>query len=82
MSVSNEELQRNIRAAHRDAETYGLESILEKELVDNSSNLEHFNLHVNYEKLQKDCKVAKLTYLYVGMVLGIILTLFVAVFFT
>ena len=80
--VSTEEQQRKIRAAHRDAETYALESMLEEELAKDSNNLDHFNLHVNYKKLQKDCKVDKLTYLYVGIVVGIILTLLVAVFFT
>lgn len=80
--VSTQEQQRKIRAAHRDAETHGLESILEEELAKDSNDLDHFNLHVNYKKLKKDCKVDKLTYLYVGIVVGIILTLLVAVFFT
>lgn len=80
--VNNEEQQRKIRAAHRDAQKYGLESMLEEELAKEGNNLEYFNLQVKYEKLKKDCKVDKLTYLYIGIVVGIILTLLVAVFFT
>ncbi|MDF1878959.1 hypothetical protein JHD46_04820 [Sulfurimonas sp. SAG-AH-194-C20] len=80
--MNNDELQRSIRAAHRDAEIYALESILEVELAKEGNNLEHFNLHVKHEKLKKDSKVDKLTYLYVGIVVGILLTLVVAVFFT
>ncbi|PHQ57772.1 MAG: hypothetical protein COA30_02020 [Sulfurimonas sp.] len=80
--MNNEEVQRKIRAAHRDAEKYGLEAILEKELEKDGNDLEHFNLHVVYKKLKKDSKADKLTYLYVGIVVGILLTLLVAVFFT
>jgi len=56
--------------------------MLEEELKKDTNNLEHFNLHVKYEKLKKDSKVDKLTYLYVGIIVGILLTLVVAVFFT
>ena len=82
VSTEEEQQQRKIRAAHRDAEKYGLEAILEKELEKDANDLEHFNLHVAYKKLKKDSKVDKLTYLYVGIVVGILLTLLVAVFFT
>jgi len=82
VSTEEEQQQRKIRAAHRDAEKYGLEAILEKELEKDGNDLEHFNLHVAYKKLKKDSKVDKLTYLYVGIVVGILLTLLVAVFFT
>ncbi len=80
--MNNDELQRKIRAAHRNAEIYGLESILEVALAKEGDNLEHFNLHVTHEKFKKNAKVDKLTYFYVGIVVGIILTLLVAVFFT
>jgi len=80
--VNNEEVQRTIRAADRDAEKYGLEAILEKELEKDGNDLEHFTLHVAYKKLKKDSKVDKFTYLYVGIVVGILSTLLVAVFFT
>ncbi|MDF1884519.1 hypothetical protein JHD49_11260 [Sulfurimonas sp. SAG-AH-194-C21] len=80
--MNNDEQERKIRAAHRNAEIYGLEAILKEELTKDTTNLEHFNLHVEYEKLKKDSKVDKLTYLYVGIVVGILLTLVVAVFFT
>ena len=80
--TTEEEQQRKIRTAHRHAEIYSLETILEEELKKDANNLEHFNLHVKYEKLKKDSKVDKLTYLYVGIIVGILLTLVVAVFFT
>lgn len=79
---TGEEQERKIRAAHRNAEIYGLEAILENELKKDAHNLEHFELHVGYEKLKKDSKVDKLTYLYVGILVGIILTLGVVVFYT
>ncbi len=75
-----EKKQSKMRFAHGDAQMYGLESILEEELAKDSNNLEHFFLHVKYEKLKKDSKVDKLIYLYVGIVVGIILSLFIAVF--
>ncbi|SFV67592.1 hypothetical protein MNB_SM-4-722 [hydrothermal vent metagenome] len=80
--TTQEEQERKMRAAHRNAEIYSLESILKEELAKDANSLEHFNLHVEHEKLKKDCKVDKLTYLYVGIVVGILLTLVVAVFFT
>lgn len=79
---TGEEQERKIRAAHRDAEIHGLEAILEKELQKDTNNLEHFHLHLEHEKLKKNSKVDKLTYLYVGIVIGIILTLLVAISFT
>jgi hypothetical protein len=79
---TEEEQERKIRAAHRNAEIYGLEAILKEELAKDANSLEHFNLYVEHEKLKKDCKVDKLTYLYVGIVVGILLTLVVAVSFT
>ena len=82
IGVNNEEVQRKIRAARRDAEKYGLESLLEEELAKESNNLEYFNLQVNYTKLKKDCKADKLIYLYLGIVVGIILTLLIVVFFS
>lgn len=82
IDMNNEEQERKIKTAHRHAEVYGLETILEEELKKDANNLEHFDLHVKYEKLKKDSKVDKYTYLYVGIIIGIIITLFVAVFFT
>ncbi len=79
---TGEEQERKIRAANRDAEIHGLEAILEKELQKDANNLEHFHLHLEHAKLKKNSKVDKLTYLYVGIVIGIILTLLVAVSFT
>ena len=77
-----EKKQSKMRSAHGDAEKYALESILEEELAKDSNNLEHFFLHVKYEKLKKDSKVDKLIYLYVGIVVGIIASLVIAVNFT
>ncbi|QSZ42852.1 hypothetical protein GJV85_12280 [Sulfurimonas aquatica] len=77
-----EKKQSKMRAAYMDAETYALEAILEEEMAKDSNNLEHFFLHVKYEKLKKDCKVNKLIYLYVGIVVGIISSLFMAVLFS
>ena len=77
-----EKKQSKMRSAQGDAEKYGLESILKEELAKDSNNLEHFFLHVKYEKLKKDCKVDKLIYLYVGIVVGIIASLVIAVNFT
>ena len=79
---TEEEQQRIIRAAQRDAKIYGLESMLEEELSKDSNGLEYFNLQVKYEKLIKSSKADKLIFLYLGIVVGIILTLLVAVFFT
>ncbi len=78
-----EELEaRKMRAAKSDAQKYGLESLLEEELAKDNANLDCFAIHVKYEKLKKDCKVDKLTFLYVGILVGIISALFIAVFFT
>jgi len=77
-----EKSQSKMRSAHVDAQKHGLESILEEELAKDSNNLEHFFLHVKYAKLKKDSKVDKLIYLYVGIVVGIILSLFIAVIFS
>ena len=77
-----EKKQSKMRSAHGDAEKYSLESILEEELAKDSNNLEHFFLHVKYEKLKKDSKVDKLIYLYVGIVVGIISSLFIAILFS
>ncbi|MDQ7043507.1 MAG: hypothetical protein Q9M34_08290 [Sulfurimonas sp.] len=77
-----EKIQSKIRSAHGDAQKHGLESVLEEELAKDSNNLEHFFLHVKYEKLKKDSKVDKLIYLYVGIVIGILLSLFGALFFS
>ncbi|MFT5661846.1 MAG: hypothetical protein ACI9TV_002493 [Sulfurimonas sp.] len=77
-----EKKQSKMRSARGDAEKYGLESLLEEELAKDTNNLEHFFLHVKYEKLKKDSKVDKLIYLYVGIVVGIILSLLIVVFFS
>lgn len=77
-----EKKQSKMRSIHVDAEKYGLESILAEELAKDSNDLEHFFLHVKYAKLKKDCKVDKLIYLYVGIVIGIIISLIGAVFFS
>lgn len=77
-----EKKQTKMRSAYGDAEKYGLESMLEEEIAKDSNNLEHFFLHVKYEKLKKDSKVSKLIYLYVGIVVGIISSLLIAILFS
>ncbi|MDQ7045401.1 MAG: hypothetical protein Q9M32_05745 [Sulfurimonas sp.] len=79
---NEEEKQRKMRYIHIDAQKYALESVLEEELLKDPKNLEHFFLHVAYEKLKKDSKLDKLIYFYIGIVVGIISSLFMAIFFS